>query len=478
MTSANIMNLGKIQAASIDLSVKQAEKDISAAFASLLTRPVSQNQTKSLETGNQAQEVSDASVAYEKFQYQDKEVEKAVETPFSEKMDAAEEEISEFEEKLVQAFCDELEMSEEDVWEVLETLGVTLLDLLDPQKLAEVFVDFKGLNDQVEVLMDANFESLFVQMNELGEELLENLGVTMEELDDMVEKIQLPNVDSDVAEVVQVQENVAEVDALQQDTQVLKDEIPQEVGVEAKAVETVEEETPIIVIDKREVSKAETEIETENVKSVESAETIELKPIAGQDKQEGARDAKQDPDGENQFVFHQQTSVESAPVEQAPESFTYSDVRTLDIIEQVAENVRVVLSNEETSMSMQLNPESLGKVFINVTTKEGVVNAQITAQNEIVKEALEVQLADLRANLNQSGVKVNEIEITVATHEFERNLDQNGREEQKREEEKKPSKRRNISIDTLDDLAGLMTEEEQLAMQIMKDNGNSVDLNA
>ena len=45
-------------------------------------------------------------------------------------------------------------------------------------------------------------------------------------------------------------------------------------------------------------------------------------------------------------------------------------------------------------------------------------------------------------------------------------------------EEGKTSKRRNITIDSLDELSGLMTEEESLVAQIMKDNGNSVDLTA
>jgi flagellar hook-length control protein FliK len=33
-------------------------------------------------------------------------------------------------------------------------------------------------------------------------------------------------------------------------------------------------------------------------------------------------------------------------------------------------------------------------------------------------------------------------------------------------------------MDSLDDLSGLMTEEEVLAARIMKDNGNSVDFTA
>ena len=100
--------------------------------------------------------------------------------------------------------------------------------------------------------------------------------------------------------------------------------------------------------------------------------------------------------------------------------------------------------------------------------------------NEVVKEALEAQVATLRENLNQSGVKVDAIEVTVASHEFERNLDQNHKreEEEGAHQEEMSTHRRNINLSSLDELSGLMTEEEQLVAQIMKDNGNSVDLTA
>ena len=87
----------------------------------------------------------------------------------------------------------------------------------------------------------------------------------------------------------------------------------------------------------------------------------------------------------------------------------------------------------------------------------------------------------LRQSLNQQGIKVDAIEVTVGTHEFEQNLEENARQEeqmrQQMEESKKQAKR-NINLSDLDGLSGLMSEEEQLAAQIMRDNGNQVDLMA
>ena len=87
----------------------------------------------------------------------------------------------------------------------------------------------------------------------------------------------------------------------------------------------------------------------------------------------------------------------------------------------------------------------------------------------------------MRQSLHQQGIKVDAIEVTVATHEFEQNLEQNAKQDeqmQKQQEEARPQMRRNLTLNDLDGLTGLMTEEEQLAARIMQENGNQVDLTA
>ncbi|MEG1291971.1 MAG: flagellar hook-length control protein FliK, partial [Lachnospiraceae bacterium] len=77
------------------------------------------------------------------------------------------------------------------------------------------------------------------------------------------------------------------------------------------------------------------------------------------------------------------------------------------------------------------------------------------------------------------GIKVEAIEVTIGTHEFEQNLEgnqQNSSEEQKEEAGKNP--RRSINLNNLDELSGVMSEEESLAAKIMSQHGNRVDLTA
>ena len=112
------------------------------------------------------------------------------------------------------------------------------------------------------------------------------------------------------------------------------------------------------------------------------------------------------------------------------------------------------------------------------------MTAQITASNEQVKEALQTQMVELQSTLQAQGVKVEAVEVTVATHEFEQNLDgntsANGQMQEQTGEQNAggQSGRRNLNRNSLDELSGLMSEEETLVAQMMRDNGGTVDFTA
>jgi len=93
---------------------------------------------------------------------------------------------------------------------------------------------------------------------------------------------------------------------------------------------------------------------------------------------------------------------------------------------------------------------------------------------------LESQMANLRVELNNNSTKVTSIEVSVGTHEFERNLDENGKEQNAENHQNQQSSKRQsrIDINSLDDLSGVMTEEDMLIAQMMIDNGNSLDFQA
>ena len=147
---------------------------------------------------------------------------------------------------------------------------------------------------------------------------------------------------------------------------------------------------------------------------------------------------------------------------------------------QISQMTRIAVSQAETSIEMQLNPENLGKVYLQVVSRQGAITAQLAAQDEAVKQALESQLAVLKDNMNQQGLKVEAVEVTIASHEFERNLEENQKNpsQEQQEAETERASRRNIRMDSLDELEGLMSEEESLVAKMMSEQGNRMDLTA
>ena len=84
-----------------------------------------------------------------------------------------------------------------------------------------------------------------------------------------------------------------------------------------------------------------------------------------------------------------------------------------NIVDQVVNHIRIRVLPQTTSMELQLNPESLGRVNLNVTSNNGLATATLTVQNEVAKEALESQLTVLRENLESHGLKVDSVEVNV-----------------------------------------------------------------
>ena len=152
-----------------------------------------------------------------------------------------------------------------------------------------------------------------------------------------------------------------------------------------------------------------------------------------------------------------------------------SRVDTTDIIRQIVDSISISNTTEESAIELQLTPESLGRMYINISQKNSEITARIAVSNEAVKEALQTQMVNLKEALNNSGIRVNEVEITVASHEFERNLEQ-GAANDSRQQESTNSYNSSSSSDRGKD-SDMMQEraDERLVTQIMRDNGNSVD---
>jgi flagellar hook-length control protein FliK len=152
------------------------------------------------------------------------------------------------------------------------------------------------------------------------------------------------------------------------------------------------------------------------------------------------------------------------PLEEVP-------VSGREIINQIVEQIKVNMNQDTTSMEMQLYPEHLGKIQINVVSKDGVMTARIVAETEAAKQAIEGGLANLKESMEHQNLKVDAIEVMVSTAGFERNND-----EQAAYEEKNSSRSgRRVKLSDLEDEED---EEETAEIEKMKYAGSSVSYTA
>lgn len=427
------------------------------AFSDVLSQSSNQNTTEQGVDNQSSDYARDdtkpVADAYDRYQYKDNKVEEEQPTTISEKINSAKDEIDSFEKNVVFLVAQQLEIEPAEVNKVLEELGMSAFDLMNPQNLAQVVIQLTDVNDRMELLLDGDFQNLLVSVGEAGSELMNELHLQVGEMDELVSQMTI------LEQPVEFEEALTQENAIPAEKPVIEQE-------EALTNEKAEQTSDFgVVVEYSEEMKNQNGTMSEN-HSGKSKEDNLLEPSVMQPNMQ-----------EKSFTQQVETVGEAGTTQ-----MRYSDtVDAMDLVRQVAEQAKVTISSEVTTMEMQLNPENLGRIYLQVSAKEGSVNAQIAAQNEAVKEALEMQLAALREQLNQAGIKVDEIEVTVAAHEFEKNLEQNqgqNQSEQSAEQNNRNTNRRSIRMDSLDELSNLMTEEEQLVAQIMKDNGNSVDFTA
>lgn len=404
------------------------------------------------------------------------------------------EKLQAFDKQVKEVIAEKLGISEEEVTQQMEAMGLTVMDLMDPSKLAGLVMNLTGNEDIGGLLFDADFQQMMGQISELSQELALQLNLMPEELAQLTEQLKLmvseqpqPGTEISAEEGQQTQEaeipvqDATEVPAgqmkdgaalqdaaatVQTNTQTASEEVP----AQADAVQTEEGQ-------RESVTAAQTQESAGNQEEAESSETGGkpselLKESAGNDKAEGKQT----------HITYQTTTqnVGQGQMVEVTQTVVQTRVDVEDILRQVSQMTRVFVSQAESSIEMQLNPANLGKIYLQVVSREGVITAQIAAQNEAVKEALESQVAVLKENMNQQGMKVEAIEVTIASHEFERNLEQNQQNAAREQQEEEAAKggRRNLNLNSLDEMEGLMSEEESLAAKIMAEQGNSMDITA
>ena len=318
-----------------------------------------------------------------------------------------------------------LGLSEEELQSFMEQMGITEVDLLNANTLQNLVLLVKE-QEPVMLLTDAELFSDVQDLIKQVETLLEQTGIAKEDIVNFMEQSEFAQL---VAEEEQLLENTEEM-------------------VEQPEIETTNNSSNSAIQIKETTIEFQTVID--EVKSSEQGQ-----------------DNKGTLTGENsfadQFLQNLQQVAEEVS-ETSGETNVASQIR--EIADQILEKIKITVTPEITSFDMVLTPEELGRVNLTIIEQDGVMKASFVTENELAKEAIESNLVQFKEMLNEQGLKVDSIEVTVGSFEFNNNGQaETGQEEQKR------GKRRFNAEDTV--IAG--KEEDQLAQHFMEGGESTVN---
>lgn len=326
---------------------------------------------------------------------------------------------------------------QETISTAMEELGMTEVSLLDPKNVKDLMVYLTEGADDTSILTDeAFYESVTEALN------------TLEEI-----KAGLEN------ETGMNPEELKEAIATAQKQLMQKAEIPEETSVRQSETEPEAAEKPVL---KFNAPKPEL---------TESARTEMAAPDKMPRQESAGKDSESPFMGNSYQSEHPEVRAE---VQTAEVESTFSMTQAQEIMDQIMDYMKVSVKPEMTNLEMQLHPESLGTLHIQISHKEGAVTAQFIAQNESVKAALESQVMELRENLEQQGLKVEAVEVTIAQYSLDRNPEGDREESEQNGKQKKSV--RNLNLRELDpEDEEDLTEEERLTAQMMQSEGSTVN---
>lgn len=409
-----------------------------------------------------------------------------------------------------------LGITDEELLSGMQKLDLQPYDLLASDNMTQLVTAIAGEDSAISLVAN---EELYTALQELvqmvdtqADSLLENTNLTGEELKDVLQKLQELERQTPVESKIPAGEGQTE----------LKPESEIEIKIEAmetevagSAEDTPDEpvngltDTPELTQDSKEqpstgpviIREDNTRPEDQPTKQYdklpenqqENPTQLTTKPQT----QDTGRDAK-DSDTKDSRNFGQNGAAQNfqnnlgemnstAAVTEGIAKFTSES--TENIMRQLADMVKIVKNENLTEMELQLHPASLGTVNVSLTTKGGMVTAEFTTQNEAVKAAIEAQATQLRTNLEEQGVKIEAIEVSVESHQMERDLDKNGDREQRQAQEQETNRiqgmrrsRSSINLrafasgEELDSQMQGADDATRIAMEMMAANGNTMDL--
>ena len=397
MTSANVSKVTAGMTVQTSASKKSGKDEQEAVdFMSMLGNfAVNHSQQNNPVTFQVSDSTSNKTVEYEKLSTKDDRIPKVTGKTDDADMQKVDQAVEEFAKEVQKEVKELLGVDDAQLEAAMKELGLTYQDLMDPVNLANLVMNLTGEEDQLGLLMNADFQELMQNVEVLSKNLLQELGMTPQEVAEVFAQLEqnaaqiTEEVPQQMQEVTDTQADVLKVQ--QTDDVQITEQKSQVTGLtetNAAATESVESDGNVQNVE--EPVSQEVRVENDQTASQQEGQQEEAPENSMTTEDDASLLQQNDTTEKSIFTEHtfQQTvqtirtdNITAAPTTAVPQNVVFN---TLDVIRQVSEFTRVMYQGDTTSMEMQLNPENLGKIYVQVTAKEGVVTAHLAVQNEIV----------------------------------------------------------------------------------------------
>lgn len=317
---------------------------------------------------------------------------------------------------------DILDISDEDFEKIMAESGFAVVDLLNPQNVVSLIAQFKN-TDTVSIAVNEELSQMLTDINaginEVVNIFMKDNAVSFDEVINLIENYAAPVTDGNQEVLQSTGQNVPDVN---------RQDVTDESGKVIDAI--INDERP------------------------ENTGDFVKNDITSEDDHKEKNDNAGNKTNAEAVLDSLMSAVSDTTVTAAD---GMDGINSVYVVRQIVDAVRVNLTEEVRTIEVALKPEHLGKVNITVASKNGILTASMVVQNEMVKNAIENQLTMLKTRFESQGIKVEHVEVTVASHEFDSDM-QDGTDD--RNNTKSGARRKFRGIDELtDDKSDIIDEQ-------------------
>ena len=372
---------------------------------------------------------------------------------------------------------DILGVDDETLANAMTALGFSALDLLDTSNLAKLVLTINGSSEFTDLLTD---ENMMNQLNSLID-VVENIN--WEELTGMSKEDFATALANSMQQSDIEDENLMTTVSDGETFSVIQEDASDgQVNVQTDVSDNITDVSDNITDAKQDVAvaveKNQNEAEQGSAQTDSDAGKNMSEEIAESTVSDDDAVSSRQTNVQNNFIQNMEQAAASVEQTQSARPDTVRMQQMVDIVNQVVEKIKVSLGTESTSMEMQLNPEHLGKVLLNVSSKNGMMTAVFSVQSEEAKAALESQMFTLRENLELRELKVDAVEVNVSDFDFSRSDQAMDGGQSKADDGNGKQMKFDFGDDSSDESAISNEEKEAVRKQVMRDNGSQIDFTA